>query len=235
LNNRLIIALLSVFYLSGFRLVAQEKSYVSVSQETQVLNQGAKSVFKCDIFYSKEKDAIVTHHYYPEEFVRMSNRFGEMKIYFPSTNSVKIAQNVFFSTSNELLYYFVNNKLSDLGLSKEGFSLANTSNEGDMIITTWKAPIGSKLIQQVKVCFRDMVPVYAEYTDLGGTISKKIYYSRYEDFESFRMPTRIVEINFEGSSDSTISRSVFTNIRTYERPEGEYFNFTIPENAKILK
>jgi hypothetical protein len=229
------IIVFSFLFLSNFLLVAQEKNYVSVTQETQVLRQGAKSVFKCDIFYNKEKDAIVTHNYYPNEFVRMSNRFGELKIYIPSSNSVKIVQNEFFSTSNELLYYFVNNKLSDLGLSKEGFSLANTSQDGDVSVTTWKAPLGSKLINQVKVYFREMVPIYAEYTDLGGTISKKIYYSKYEDFESFRMPTRIVEISFVGISDSTISRSVFTNIRTTERPDGEYFNFSIPENAKILK
>ena len=207
-----------VFSLSQVRLFSQVSDCVSVSQETQVLSNGTKSIFKCDIYYNKEKDAIVTHHYYPAEFVKMSNRFGEMKIYFPGTNTVTIQQNQSLSTTNELLYYFINNKMNDLGLSKEGFKLISTSREEDMMITVWQAPVSLKVINQIKIVFKDMLPVYAEYLGLDGMIKKKIYYSRYSDFKTFRMPLRITEISFESKTDSTIKLSVFSNVRTDRFP-----------------
>ena len=218
--------------LPGCFLFSQYKDCVSVSQETQVLTGGSKSVFRCDIFYNKEKDAIVTHHYYPVEFVKMSNRLGEMKIYFPETNKVTIEQNQSLSTTNELLYYFINNKLSDLGLSKEGFKLANTAREEGMVVTYWQAPASLKTINMIKIVFKDILPIYAEYRGSDGKILKKIYYSKYADFQSFRIPLRITEISFDDKKDSTIRLSVFSNVRTKEFPDNNYFNFKIPEDAK---
>ncbi len=166
MNKIFIVIVLTLF--PGYFVYSQYKDCVSVSQETQVLIKGIKSVFRCDIFYNKEKDAIVTHHYYPVEFVKMSNRLGEMKIYFPETNKVTIEQNQSLSTTNELLYYFINNKLSDLGLSKEGFKLANTTREEGMVVTYWQAPVSLKVINMIKIVFKDILPVYAEYRGPDG-------------------------------------------------------------------
>ena len=216
-------------------LLCQTGDRVSVTQETQVLSKGLKSIFKCDIYYNKEKDAIVTHHYYPAEFIKMSNRLGESKIYFPSTNSVTIQQSQSLSTTNELLYYFVNNRISDLGLSKEGFKLVKTSHEEDMMVTLWQAPPTLKIINQIKIVFKEMLPIYAEYISTTGEIMKKIYYNSYSDFKTFMLPTRITEISFENKPDSTIKRSVFSNVRTSDFQNNNYFDFKIPDDAKISK
>jgi hypothetical protein len=234
--NRIQTAFVFLFFLfPHFRLFSQISDRVSVSQETQVLSNGAKSIFKCDIFYNKEKDAVITHHYYPAEFVKISNRFGEMKIYFPKTNTVTIQQNQLLSTTNELLYYFINNKMTDLGLSKEGFKLVTTNREEELIVTTWQAPTSLKVIYQIKIVFKDMLPVYAEYIGTDRTIKKKIYYSKYTDFKSFMMPLRITEISFENTTDSTIRLSTFSNVLTTDFPDNNYFDFKIPENAKTSK
>ena len=235
MNKILALAYVLICCLPQPDLLSQDRDCVSVNQVAQVLSKGSKSVFKCDIYYNKEKDAIVTHHYYPAEFVKMSNRFGEMKIYFPKTNSVTIQQDQSLSTTNELLYYFINNKLTDLGLLKEGFKLVNTSREEGMMVTTWQAPVSLKVINQIKFVYKDMLPVYAEYLGIDGKIIKKIYYSKYADFKTFRMPLRITEISFESKTDSTIKLSVFSNVRTADFPEVEYFNFKIPDDAKITK
>jgi hypothetical protein len=228
--------LIILFFLlhSGF-LKSQDRDLVRVSQETQVLSKGKKSIFRCDIFYNREKDAIVTHHIYPTEFIKMSNRFGELKIYFPSSNTVTVKENISLSTTNELLYYFVNNKLTDLGLSKEGFKLAGSTREGDKMITVWQAPPTLKEISRIRVVFEEMLPIYAEYIGMDGLIKKKIYYSRYNDFKTFRMPLRITEINFDSKTDSTIRLSVFSNVLTSGFPDENYFNYKIPDDAKVTK
>ena len=232
--NRIFAAVLFIV-LPELTSVAQTKDCVSVTQETQTLMKGSKSIFKCDIYYNKEMDAVVTHHYYPAEFVKMSNRSGELKIYFPATNTVTVQQNESYSTTNELLYYFVNNKTTDLGLAKEGFKLIKTSSEEGLMVTTWQAPVTLKAINKIKIVFKDMLPVYAEYQALNGSVMKKIYYSNYSDFHTFRMPLRITEISFETKGDSIIRLSVFSNVQTKDFPENNYFNFKIPDDAKISK
>jgi hypothetical protein len=163
MNHIRLAVVLFVFFNLNIKVLSQSKDCVSVNQETQVLSKGAKTIFKCDMFYNKEKDAVITHHFYPVDFVKMSNRFGESKIYFPSTNSVTLKQSPSLSTTNELLYYFINNKYDDLGLSKEGFMLVASSHEEDLTITTWQAPPALKTVNQIKIVFKDMLPVYAEY------------------------------------------------------------------------
>jgi hypothetical protein len=224
-----------IFLISNTGLHAQSSNRVSVSQEIQVLDKGSKSIFRCDIYYNKEKDAVITHHTYPTEFIKMSNRFGELKIYFPETNSVTIEQGQSFATTNELLYYFVNNKLTDMGLVSEGFKLTSTTREEDMIVTIWQSPLSLKVISQIKVVYRNMLPIYAEYIGKNGLISKKIYYGQYSDFKTFRLPLRITEISFVSKTDSTIRLSVFSNVRTTDFPDDNYFNFKIPDDAKITE
>lgn len=224
-----------IMFLSLAGLHAQSGNRVSVSQEIQVLDNGSKSIFKCDIYYNKEKDAVVTHHTYPAEFIKMSNRFGEMKIYFPETNSVTVQQGQSFATTNELLYYFVNNKLTDMGLVSEGFKLISTTREEDMIVTIWQSPLSLKAITQIKVVYKNMLPIYAEYIAKNGLITRKIYYSQYSDFKAFRLPLRITEISFVSKTDSTIRLSVFSNVRTTDLQDDKYFNFKIPDDAKITE
>jgi hypothetical protein len=216
-------------------LKSQENNFISVAQETQVLSKGVKSIFRCDIYYNKVKDAITTRHIYPAEFINQSNRYGETKLYYPKDNTVSVHQDQSLSTTNELLYYFINNRLNDLGLAKEGFKLISTTNEEGMIVTMWQAPVSLKVIDKIKVVFKDFVPVYSEYLTTGGLILKKIYYSRYSDFKSFKIPMRITEISFESRTDSTIRLSVFSNVKVTDTPDGDYFNFKIPDDARIVK
>jgi hypothetical protein len=227
--------IIPVFLLHNTKLLSQDKDCVRVSQETQVLSKGSKSIFRCDIYYDKDKDAIVTHHIYPAEFVKISNRLGEEKIYFPKTNSVTIHTDQSLSTTNELLYYFVNNKFTDLGLSKEGFKLINTTREENMVVTTWQAPVSLKVVNMIKIVFKDMLPIYAEYLRADGAVIKKLYYSGYADLRTFRMPLRITEIIFNTRTDSTIRLSVYSNVRTSDFKDDNYFNFKIPDDAKVSK
>lgn len=166
----------------------------------------------------------------------MSNRLGELKLYFPETNTVRLEQNELLSTTNDLLYYFVNNKLTDMGLDKEGFTLSRTSREGEYTRTFWESQAGTKgIINHITIVYKDMLPIYAEYLDAGNQVKKKIYYSKYSDYKFFTLPMRITEISFISPSDSMISLSVFKEIKTEGFPENHYFNFKIPDDAKLIR
>jgi hypothetical protein len=232
--KNIVLIFIIVIIIPAFSLYAQGKDCVSVKQETKVLANNKKSVFKSEIYYNRINDGVVTHHYYPLEFVKISNRLGETQIYFPGTNTVSMQQDDALSTTNEFLYYFIHNNITDLGLSKEGFTLVSSTKEEGELVTTWQAPQFLKEIYQVRIVFNDMLPVYSEYISTKGLILKKIYYSRYENYGNFNLPLRITEITFKSATDSMISLSQFSDVRTGNFPDNTYFEYKIPDDAKVI-
>jgi len=214
-------------------IVSSQPNYISLKQETQSLTKGIKNTYRYQIYYDREKEIITKYHTYPNRFITISNQLGETKIYFPDQNKVSIQQNQAYSISNELIFYFINNQISDLGLVKEGFKLINSINNEELIETLWQAPQSLKIISQVKVVYKDMAPIYAEYQRTNGSISKKIYYSRYQDFNYFRLPMRITEISYESELDSTIRLSEFSDVKVTRTADDPLFNYKIPDNAQL--
>ena len=213
---------------------SQSAGRVSVHMLAQVLNEGKKTSYESDYYFDKDNGIFVSHSRHPIESIKITNKTGEMKIYFPEKNEVNIRQNSLFSSDNELLYYFINNKTEDLGLSCEGFVLANTRYEEGYTITEWAAPEGMKAIRKIEFVFENFLPVYACYYTLAGNISKKIYYDDYYLGNSFNLPKLITEISYSDKNDSIIRRLRYSDIKVGNAVNDFYFNFKIPENAKTI-
>jgi hypothetical protein len=160
------------------------------------------------------------------------NSLGEIKTYYPEKNQVDFKQISGLSSKRNLIYYFVNNLTDHLGLADEGFNLESTAFEDQYYVTNWKPPSVLSELDNVKMVFEDGFPVYSEYVINKKKILKKIYYTNYKDFKSFRLPMKIIEISYKPSGDSIISRTVFSDVNVSSVAGNSYFNFKIPENAK---
>lgn len=208
---------------------------ISVHKKSQILKDEKKQTVEADCYYSAEKGIFIAHYFDPKEFIKITNREGELKIYFPDDNKVSIKQDFYFSSENELLHYFVNNLIDDLGLKKEGFSMTGSRYDEGYMITTWSAPQSVKAISKVEIVFEDMIPIYAAYFGKNGTILRKIYYSNYYKGKRFFLPRRITEITYVSENDSTIRRTLYSNIKKNDAVDPYYLNYEIPEDARIAK
>ena len=235
-NLRIIgsILIASLFVLAGNVSTAQV-SQISVHKKSQVLKDGKKQTVLADCYYSAEEGTFVAHYLEPMEFVKITNRQGEMKIYFPKTNKVNVQQDFYFSSENELLHYFVNNRIDDLGLRKEGFRMSDSRYDENYLVTTWLPPDGMKVISKVELVFENMIPIYAAYFGKDGKIIRKIYYSDYYKDHRLLLPKRITEITFTSEKDSTIKRTIFSDIRQNGAVDNDYMNFKIPDDAQIAQ
>ena len=139
------------------------------------------------------------------------------------------------STKNELIYYFTNNLTDQLGLADEGFSLVERNFDDKYLVTIWKAPATMELIEKVKMVFDGPNPIYAEYISQKNDVIKKIYYTQYNDYNSFRLPLRITEISYTQPGDSTIKRTIFSDVNVSYTANSDFFNFKIPDNAEPIK
>ena len=213
-------------------LYAQQGSYISLKQRTEILENNKKIGNEVDLFFDNNKLILTKHYHSPSEFILVSNSLGEIKTFYPVSNEVSFKQIAELSSKRNLIYYFANNLINDLGLVDEGFILSSNSYENQFYVTLWKAPSILKGIQSVKMVFENGLPVFSEYKGNKNEILKKIYYTNYKDFTQFRLPQKIIEISYLPSGDSIINRTLFSNVTVSAKAESKYFNFKIPENAK---
>ncbi|MCD4666049.1 MAG: hypothetical protein K8R68_12330 [Bacteroidales bacterium] len=216
-------------------LCAQQTNRISVAMTSQSYINGKKYVQEATCYYSNETGIFVSQYKNPNEFVKITNRNGEMKIYFPESNQVSIKQDFYFSSENELLHYFVNNLTDDLGLIKEGFVLSETRYDEDFFITSWLAPSELLSVKNIEIVYEDMLPIFSKYIDNEEKTIKKIYYSNYYDGTDFMLPLNITEISFTPENDSTIRRTLYSDVRVNEDVNSNFLNFTIPQDATIIK
>ncbi len=228
-------ALLIVFFPAFINFSPGQVQKVSVHKKSQILKENQKQTAHADCYYSTDEGTFVTHYTEPQEFIKITNRKGEMKIYFPGKNKVNIKQDFYFSSQNELLYYFVNNLTEDLGLKKEGFTLSDTKYDEGYMVTTWSSPPSIKLISKVEIVFENMLPIYSAYYNNKNEIIRKIYYSDYFRGQRFMLPKKITEITYRSQNDSIIKRTIFSDIRQNEDVDPYYLNFKIPDDAKIAR
>ncbi|WP_111445383.1 LolA family protein [Breznakibacter xylanolyticus] len=207
-------------------------SAVSADVTHQILQKGKVMTVKSQTLYDGKSDKIVCHYFNPKEFYKTVNNKGEMRIYFPKDNTVSYTQNNHYSSNNELMYYFVNNKVDDLGLKSEGFKVKSTNYKDDHLVVTWEAPVHLMPVKEVDVVFENYLPIYSEYRGVDGKVLKKIYYYQYFSCPEFNFPQKITEVSFDASPDSILKRTTYSNIKIGNQVDRTLFNFEIPANAK---
>jgi len=218
--------------LLSISLNAQQASYISLKQKSEILENNKKMSNEVDLFFDNNKQIITKLYHSSTEFVMVINALGEIKTYYPASNEVSYKQITELSSKRNLIYYFANNLTDDLGLVDEGFNLSSNTYENQFYVTLWKSPAFLKGIETVKMVFDNGLPVYSEYQANKKKIVKKIYYTNYKDFIQFRLPLKIIEISYMPSGDSIINRTLFSNVKVSASADDKYFNFKIPENAK---
>ncbi len=232
-NSKAIV--LSLLILVIGRLDAQD-SYIYAHSETANVHNGKKITIVQDLYYQAPSNKMVIHFIAPQDYIYISSLQGEAKFYYPKTNQVKVMHDLFLSSKNNLLYYFANNQVSDLGLQEGGYTLTQSRNEGDLIISTWQAPLSQqKYISKAEIVHQNYLPKYLAYYSPQGKIIQKIYYLNYQNFGNFVLPQRLVEIEYKAPQDSVIHSTQYSKIRSEYKNFDGYFNFKIPENAKVLE
>lgn len=208
---------------------------IMAHMESEKLISGKKIVIRGDVFYSQNDGKMVVHYTYPQDYFFVSNAMGEVKLYLPEANQVMIQRNPVLSSQNDVLYYFLSNKIADLGLKDAGFELSDTKVENNDVITTWNPPPpANKGVSKVEMVHQNFMPIYTAYFDLDEKITKKIYYSKYFQTSEAMIPRLITEIEYIPTGDSIISRKQYTDIKTGFSAQSQYFDFSVPGDAKLI-
>ena len=219
--------------LSSLFLIQPEK--ISLHCETKSLKEGKMIKYISDIYFHYKDGKMITHYTYPHDYIYISDKLGQARLYYPDKNEVFMKTDHLFTTDNTLLYIFLNNQYQDMGLSNLHFTIIRTKFEDQYTISAWQAPADlCKRISQINLVHKNNIPVFAEYL-LNGRVLRKIYYENYYQNNYSVLPKTITEIEYTSQGDSVINKITFSNIETGSMANSSYFDYKIPENAKLIE
>lgn len=202
---------------------------------TRQTEKGYVSAITSDLYYTRSGN-LVSSFTSPKLYVMVTNSQGEVRLYDPKKNTVMSFQNSLFSTTTTPFFYFFSGKTGDMGLQHAGFKIADTHFDKDQMITVWKAvnPQPKDPVVYVKLVHQQSRPIYMDYQDAKHKILRKVYYYGYTDLGGVFFPRTFTEILYQ-QADSVITKTEYSNFKLNENARSAYFDFKIPENAKLVK
>lgn len=224
------------FYCTLLAFPLNKVDKISLQLLSRTLEKGKSIQFTAQVYYDVKSGLMTTYFDNPLNNVVINNAKGDLKIYDVKENTVMVSSNFDNSSENSFIYFFLNKRTNDMGMSQY-FKLNKTTTDKSLIITEWVPNIATqKGISKVVLVLDNSKPIYMSFYDYKGKITQKIYYGKYDMIGDISMPFQITEIIFNPKDkDSIITQRKYTNLKTNEAVPNEKINFKIPTNAKLLK
>ncbi len=214
-------------------LSAGAQRRVAADMEVKTLYSGKVTTVTSKVFCSAS-GRLVRVFDSPAEYYTVTNPNGEFILYIPGSNEVYSERKEDFSDRDDLLYLFISGRSDDMGLGLYGYKLSSTSNEGDGVIKrTYVPSAGGKGVSRVELVLENYLPIYLAYYDASGAVVSKTYLSSYSRFSNLVLPLRVTSVQFTAKKDSSIVRTVYSNVRL--DGDDPMFDFRVPADAKPLK
>lgn len=217
-------------------VIAQPMGRLMLHMTAESVHENVKNRVEADVYYLINEGKMITHYTYPKDYVRESNRLGEVKMYFPENNAVVIQQDEMYSSENDVLHYFLYNKLTDLGLTDLGYKLIDNKEDDGVMVTEWEPVVyESEDIKKIVLAHLDNLPIYTAYFKVRNKLVRKVYYSDFEMVSSSVLPTTMIDVTYFPKGDSIVNRKLFSDMKFGISLNESYFNFKVPDDAKRIE
>lgn len=203
---------------------------VSADVEVKTLKEG-NVVTVTKSVYCSNNGRLVTCFHSPIKYVMETNNMGESTFYFPEKNEVFTDNTGVAKSTDELLSIFLFGRIDDLGLSLSGYKLKSTEIVEDGLTKKTFSTIDPQLPPLCEIVYdKNYLPIYSATLTEDGHVTLKVFYSKYELVGYTPFPFRSTQIIYNSPKDSTIVRSIYSNIEVDS--DSKWFDFRVPEDAK---
>lgn len=232
-KNFIVIILLLIIPLSSFN-DKDSIDTISFKLEKRSLNKGRLTVTVSESYFRLHKDTVIKNFIKPEGRLDIISKNGEVATYDKTKNEAYFEQYPGYNTENNIILFFLSTLFNDLN-DKDSEFKENANN--DRILTKKIKPgFSEHLFNHVNVNYKNQLPFYAEFYDTDENLFLKIYFTDYKFFSEVSIPGTIREFVYINKNDSIINLVNLTDIQINESPgDDNYFDFKIPEDARILE
>jgi len=203
---------------------------VSADVEVKTVMDGKVATVTKSVYCTIDGRMVTVFHS-PTEYYALTNAKGEFKLYLPGRKEVYSDVDEAASSKGELVNIFMTGSVNDLGLNSFGYTLKSTVTE-DGLVKRIFAHRNNPEASQVEVVYKDYLPIFCEYKASSGAVRSRTYFSNYADFKRFTLPCRVTEISYGAKKDSTVVRTIYSNVKV--DVDDPAFHFEIPSDAKAV-
>lgn len=162
----------------------------------------------------------------------ITNSVGETKIFMPTENQVMLDNSGAFSSDDEMLMQFLKGRVDDLGIAKDGYVQTSSETTEDGLL---KRTFANKLhpdAPKAEIVYKDYLPIYCAFVKSDGSFVSKTYLSQYKKIGRMSFPHRTTAINFTSAKDSSIVRTVYSNV--VADSSDPLFDYQVPSTAQTV-
>ncbi len=217
----------SILLLISIPAAAQRR--VAADVEVKTVYQGKVTTVNSQVWCQSD-GTMVSVYQSPYTYYALTNPNGEFKLYVPSTKEVYSDRRDDYSNKDDILYLFMTGKSDDLGLTSFGYRLASSVNEDGLLKRTYVPAVPGKGVAKVELVLENWLPIYIAYIDGSGNVLNKTYLSSYARYPRIALPLRSTSITYTARKDSTIVRTIYSNVRI--DTNDPMFGFKVPSDAK---
>ncbi|MFO8053581.1 MAG: hypothetical protein R6U19_00265 [Bacteroidales bacterium] len=214
--------------------ISSSPKKIMMEQKIETLREGKVFSQEATIFYAHDAGRMVVKYRSPGNHVIIMNNKGELKIYNPQKNQVFLENSLVYSTDLNMLYFFMAGKIYNMGLREMGFQLNDTWYEDGLMISSFYPVSEGSEFGKIELAHEDEQPVFAGYYNRDMELLRKIYYYDYQRYEDMLLPLKSVEYDYLPDGDSIITRKTNSNVKIGAEANSKYFDFKVPEDAKVI-
>lgn len=209
--------------------------FVSLNYSETIIENNKKINIEGTVYYRNKDNLLITLIEKPFKSLVKINQSGDIVVYDFEKNFIYTDNNIFTNSQQSYLWYFLTNNYSDMGLSKYGYSIKETKIDGEYLVQYWIPKAKSSIKHVLLVFNKNQLPVYQEFISKENKIVGKIYFLNYKFDSNVTIPTKIIDVSFKTSKDSSLSIKKYSNLKLNEKVDKTYFNFKMPLNAQVIQ
>lgn len=208
---------------------------LSCRLEVRKLRNGRLLSYQVD-FYFNSKGEVISYYPKPNNRYLLTDRNGDLQIYNPDSNTVRITRLDLINWESSRLFPFVNEQSQTMGLDEFGMQLDRIEDEGERKVSYWEKPadqVHPNIPSQVRLVHEEGILIFMGYYLPDGRVFKKSFFSDYESVLETDLPGRILDITYIAEADSVVEDTRFVDYRVNESVSEDLKGFTIPDDAEI--
>lgn len=191
--------------------------------------------YDVDLLY-KSNGEMVSWYPAPNNRYILTNNQGDLRIYNPDSNLVRITRQEVVSVEGSFLDYFINEETESMGMESYGFELDSVEVVEGKRIAIWKnaamvVPKGAAA--QVRMVHEAGKIIYLGYEGPNGEKIRRDFYMDYKDVAGTWFPGRVISYTWLSPADSIVEDTRYEDFKVNEEVDSPLLNFEIPENVEI--
>lgn len=209
---------------------------LSVKMQVRKIQQKRLLKYDVNLLY-QSNGTIVSYFLPPNNRYLITNRNGDLQIYSPDSNRVKMTRNEWVSSDGAVLGLFLRGETETMALDEGGFEMKEVRTEDTLRIASWERA-GTEFannpmtISRVEMVHGNGKLLFLGYKKQDGSFFKKSFFSNYVQVNGVWLPGRSTEIMWVGR-DSIVEDTRFVNYLVNDQADTSMVNFKIPDDAEI--